>query len=286
MRVFILSAWLLLAFVAQAQDRTKGWQPLIESLHVDLKANKNELERLFADPRMPPREMIPFALIPADPRYNYRDVAETKRIKRARQFLANYNSQLLSAERTFGVEKEFIVAILLIESDLGENHAVHPIFYRLARIAATSLEDNIIWNTARLRETDPLIPEEGVRARAQYLKSVFAPQLIAVLTTAERMNVDPLEIKGSIAGAFGFPQFLPSSYLTYGVDGDNNGVINLSTFPDAIASIGFYLKAFGWKPGLSHDEQLKVLFHYNKSVPYGEAVIRVARALPLKHRVR
>src|SRR3546814_4537201 len=57
-------------------------------------------------------------------------------------------------------------------------------------------------------------------------------------------------LKGSWAGAFGYPQFLPSVYLRLAEDGDGDGVARIwSSEDDAVESIGAYLRHAGWRPG-------------------------------------
>src|SRR3546814_17456648 len=57
-------------------------------------------------------------------------------------------------------------------------------------------------------------------------------------------------LKGSWAGAFGYPQFLPSVYLRLAEDGDGDGVARIwSSEADAVESIGAYLRHAGWRPG-------------------------------------
>ncbi len=59
------------------------------------------------------------------------------------------------------------------------------------------------------------------------------------------------QLKGSWAGATGYPQFLPSVYLRLGADGDGDGRANIwSNQADALASIANYLSNAGWKPNL------------------------------------
>jgi len=63
-------------------------------------------------------------------------------------------------------------------------------------------------------------------------------------------KLDPLEIKGSYAGAMGLGQFIPSSYISYAVDYDGDGKKDLwSNVGDAIASVAYYFKRYGWKAG-------------------------------------
>lgn len=62
------------------------------------------------------------------------------------------------------------------------------------------------------------------------------------------MNQDPFSFKGSYAGAMGYPQFMPSSYMAYAVDFDGDGVKDLWNNPvDAIGSVANYLAKHGWK---------------------------------------
>lgn len=60
---------------------------------------------------------------------------------------------------------------------------------------------------------------------------------------------DPLDLKGSFAGAMGYGQFMPSSYKQYAVDFNGDGHINLWDPVDAIGSVANYFKAHGWTPG-------------------------------------
>jgi membrane-bound lytic murein transglycosylase B len=57
----------------------------------------------------------------------------------------------------------------------------------------------------------------------------------------KKYNINFNDINGSWAGAFGIPQFLPSSFLKFAVDGNGDGVIDLFDMEDAIYSVGNYL---------------------------------------------
>ncbi|HPU23830.1 MAG TPA: lytic transglycosylase domain-containing protein, partial [Candidatus Kapabacteria bacterium] len=82
------------------------------------------------------------------------------------------------------------------------------------------------------------------------------------------------DIYGSWAGAFGIPQFLPSSYVKYAIDGNNDGVVDLFNLSDAVFSVANYLKSHGWGEMLS--EQRKAIFAYNNSTAYVDAVMKLA----------
>ena len=80
-------------------------------------------------------------------------------------------------------------------------------------------------------------------------RSLFEPEFIATLEMVQR-GVPREVLKGSWAGAFGYPQFLPSVYLAVAEDGDGDGRANIwSSEADAIESIGAYLRRAGWRAG-------------------------------------
>ena len=80
-------------------------------------------------------------------------------------------------------------------------------------------------------------------------RSLFEPELIATMVMVER-GVPRDVLKGSWAGAFGYPQFLPSVYLRVAEDGDGDGVARIwSSEADAIESIGAYLRNAGGRAG-------------------------------------
>ena len=77
---------------------------------------------------------------------------------------------------------------------------------------------------------------------------LFTAELIATLKLIDR-GFPRAELTGSWAGATGFPQFLPSTYLRIGTDGDGDGRADIWTsMPDTLASIAAYLQEAGWKP--------------------------------------
>ena len=80
-------------------------------------------------------------------------------------------------------------------------------------------------------------------------RPLFEGELIATLRLMDR-GVPRWQLKGSWAGATGYPQFLPSVYLRLARDGDGDGKADIWTDPaDALASIGNYLVNAGWKAG-------------------------------------
>jgi lytic murein transglycosylase len=80
-------------------------------------------------------------------------------------------------------------------------------------------------------------------------RDIFYPELLAALRILQGDHIALSEMKGSLAGALGQPQFLPSKYLSFAVDFDGDGRRDIwRSVPDTLASIANYLKAHGWNP--------------------------------------
>jgi membrane-bound lytic murein transglycosylase B len=83
-------------------------------------------------------------------------------------------------------------------------------------------------------------------------------------------------------GAIGWPQFLPSSLVRYGVDANQDGEIDLFHPADAIFSVANYLRGYGWTQAKSRAEKEKVIWYYNHSRPYVRTILELARRLRLQ----
>jgi membrane-bound lytic murein transglycosylase B len=134
------------------------------------------------------------------------------------------NQVLLTAvEKEYEVSKEVITAILGIETRFGE----------------PGIEKYRAWDVYNTGYA--LYPRR---------EAFFKSELIAFLALCKEENLDPLSIKSSYAGALGVPQFMPSSFLKFAMDGDGDQKRNLwSSKADIYASVAHYLKRAGWKMG-------------------------------------
>jgi membrane-bound lytic murein transglycosylase B len=207
----------------------RGWNYLAQKL-VDDGEDKDIVRAIFADSRMPQFEPIPFALMPRETAQQYRGFFTPGQIKLAKEALRHYRANFDKAEERFAVEREVLAAILLIESQLGRVTGEHLVFVRLARVASVAEPRSLRINYQRLKREDKKVSFEQVEARAKHLEKTFYPEVRALLQIKRDYQIDLFRIKGSRAGAFGIPQFLPSSFLLYGIDGNGDG--NISLFSD------------------------------------------------------
>jgi membrane-bound lytic murein transglycosylase B len=173
-----------------------------------------------------------------------------------------------------------MLAILQIETKCGQVTGNAIAFHRLSRLASATARDSIEDSYKMNLKERPETTMEEVEKRAKKLQDIFLPQAVATIKLADLNRVHPLEIKGSYAGAIGYPQFLPNNVFVYGVDTNGNGVIDLHNAPDAIHSIGNFLKQHGWKKkNYTKAEKEKIILHYNRSTPYAQTVVAMADIL-------
>lgn len=136
-------------------------------------------------------------------------------------FWNQYEDALNRAWQVYGVPPEIIVGIIGVETRWGRVMGKTRILDALATLS---------FNYPR---------------RAEY----FSGELETFLLMARDEQDDPLNLKGSFAGAMGYGQFMPSSYKQYAVDFSGDGHINLWDPVDAIGSVANYFKAYGWVKG-------------------------------------
>lgn len=112
-------------------------------------------------------------------------------------------------------------------------------------LAIVGVETHYGENTGNQRVIDALVtlafdyPRRG---------PFFRNELEQFLLMAREESLDPLGPRGSYAGAMGIPQFMPSSFRAYAVDGDGDGRRNLwASWSDVFASVASYLRAHGWR---------------------------------------
>lgn len=275
----VAAAMALLWFFPAPASAGDGWGYLIDKLVADgLEAGA--VEAVFADERMASFDGLEFSPDrPRETRNRYRPFLGRSSIAQARRCRTRYAEALVAAEERTGVAAGVLTAILHIESHCGMNTGGHRIFHRLARLAMANEPANFARNRLRFARKDGRVDadvDERLRARGRYLEDTFYPEVRAAFPVAARLGVDPLDLRGSHSGAFGYPQFLPTSYLRFGADGDGDGRVNLHQFDDAALSAARYLAGHGWRPGLTAAEQEQIVWTYNRSSAYVETVLALA----------
>lgn len=166
--------------------------------------------------------------IPAFAPYRQQHV-DPERIRRGRAAYVRLRPLLARVERETGVPEAIMVSIYGNET----NYGAYTGDFDLARSLATLAYD-------------------GRR------RSLFEGEFIAVLKLMDR-GIARSTLKGSWAGATGYPQFLPSMVLKLGRDGDGDGRVDIwRSEADALASIANYFVNAGWRAGDSWGVAVRV----------------------------
>lgn len=170
--------------------------------------------------------------------------ASKARISQGRAQISDYPSLLSRLESQYGVPKEVIVAIWGLESSYGAGTGNMNLVNALSSLAF-----------------------DGRR------RSFAEGELLAMIQMIERGDVTQSELKGSWAGGMGHTQFIPSTWLKQGVDGNNDGKKHPWTISDALASTANYLSNSGWVSGLDA--------YYEVRLPDGFNHQLIGQKLPL-----
>jgi lytic murein transglycosylase len=177
------------------------------------------------------------------------------RINGALAMLKRHAALLSQIEQRFGVPRQILVAIWGLESDFGKGDMGKlPVF----RVLATMAHD--------CRRTE-----------------LFQGELIAALKILQRGDLRLNDMIGAYAGEIGQTQFLPSSYIKYGVDFDGNGHVDLRhSIPDVLASTANLLKMSGFKMGAPYGEgtaNFEAMREWNRAVIYRKTIAYYADQL-------
>ena len=170
------------------------------------------------------------------------------RLKRARALMQRHAGLLARIENQFGVPRTLLMAIWTLESDNGTGDMGRlPVIRTLATLA----------HDCRRSE-------------------LFQGELIAALKIIQRGDLPLRDLVGAYAGEIGQTQFLPSSYIKYGVDFDGDGHVDLRhSVPDVLASTANLLHTSGFKMGQPYGEgtaNFEAMREWNRAVIYRKTI--------------
>jgi lytic murein transglycosylase len=170
------------------------------------------------------------------------------RINGGRAMLQRHAALLSRIEQQFGVPRQILVAIWGLESDFGKGDIGKlPVIRTLATLAHDC------------RRTD-----------------LFQGELLAALKIVQRGDLPLRDLIGAYAGEIGQTQFLPSSYIKYGVDFDGDGRVDLRhSVADVLASTANLLHTNGFKMGQPYGEgsaNFEAMREWNHAVIYRKTI--------------
>ena len=185
-------------------------------------------------------------------RKSFEEYARTRvipaRINRARGLMQRHAALLARIERQFGVPATLLMAIWTLESDNGTGDMGKlPVVRTIATLA----------HDCRRSE-------------------LFQRELLAALQIVQRGDLPLRDLVGAYAGEIGQTQFLPSSYIKYGVDFDGDGHVDpRHSVPDVLASTANLLHTNGFKMGQPYGEgtaNFEAMREWNRATIYRKTI--------------
>ena len=219
----LLGLLLLFSFLASAKINQQAVDTFIKNTAANNNLDEQAI-RVIINQAKRQQSIIDAMNRPAEKKkqwYEYRAIfLKDKRIKGGVEFWKKHMSILQSVSEDSGVPIEIIVAIIGVETNYGGNKGSYRVIDALYTLAF------------------------DYPKRSKF----FSKELEKFIILSHKEKISALETKGSYAGAMGYGQFMPSSYLMYAVDYDKDGQRDLlNNISDAIASVANYFKAHGWK---------------------------------------
>ncbi|UPT73185.1 MAG: lytic murein transglycosylase [Elusimicrobiota bacterium] len=219
------------------------------------------VDAAFADPRgkifpeIPPKFGTPAAPVPPTPYDEYRRWFVTEaNLKAGVEFIRANRPILQAVQAKYGVDYVLLVGLVSVETRYGTAAGKYPIFDALNTIV----------------QKVPRRSDWAARELAEYLKMTHA------------QGMDTRSVLGSYAGAFGFVQFMPTSYAASAVDFDGDGQRRLDQWPDALGSAANYLKKAGYDASAPFTAGSRIgrsLFAYNHSDNYVQVILDLREEL-------
>lgn len=193
------------------------------------------------------------------------------------ELMKKYADDLAAIENRYGVPARVIVAILLVETGLGLDLGSDTALRALGSMAATTTPALLggKGNAGQANRVRPAALVASLRTKSDWAYN----EVKALIRYAEQGDADAAKIPGSIYGAIGICQFMPSNIEPYGEDGDKNGKVDVFSLVDAMYSVARYLEANGWRGAKTFSQQFAVIRTYNQDNIYAARVLGTSNHL-------
>jgi membrane-bound lytic murein transglycosylase B len=269
------------------QCKNEVAREFVENLLVNKGLDRTNVHKLLCDPRIViDKGFIVKSLIGSAPtastsssKYMYYN---PQFISKGRAFIEGNQDAFANIHERYGVSPEIVTAILIIETKLGTYEGKYRAFDVFVNISLANDPEVIAVLKGTYGNNYPELFNENnlekLRARGRWALN----ELCALIQLSDKLQLDPIEIKGSIAGAIGPAQFIPTSFIKFGVAGNLDERIDPFRMDDAIASIANYLKLAGWTDSGSDKADHKkrtAIWIYNHHEIYVNTVMKLYNEL-------
>ncbi|HTK84049.1 MAG TPA: lytic murein transglycosylase [Patescibacteria group bacterium] len=226
----------------QIQDRFDNWLPEFRQRALAAGISQHTIDEALGNIK-PIRTVVELDRRQPESIMSFRDYAQRAvdpRVAQGREMMRRYATELHEVEQQYGVPAEYIVALWGMETNYGTYQGDFNVPSALATLAV-----------------------EGRR------RDFFTQELMDALRLIDRGDVSAADMKGSWAGAMGNNQFMPSTLLKYGADGDGDGKVNIWSrdhLRDTFASSANKLVHDDWRPGERWGREVHLPEHFPKAL--------------------
>ena len=201
-----------------------------------------------------------------------------KSVKDVKKFMDKNQSILQKTEKDHGVSASAIASLLWVESRYGKNLGrfhVPSAYVHLVQAERPEVVAHLHRQAGRFTKTVSQATFREITKRTRKKAAWAIDELRAVQTMQASDGKTLKTLRGSFAGAFGMPQFIPSSFVHWARPYKKGSVPNLVNSSDAVYSVGYYLSDSGWKRG-QEKTYVPALLRYNNSTDYANAILKLA----------
>jgi lytic murein transglycosylase len=166
-------------------------------------------------------------------------LVDDERVQDGKAAMRQWAQALAAAEARYGVDRHVIAGVWGVESNFGKDIGGRSLVQSLSTLSCYA---------PRRRE-------------------YFTGELMATLKIVDDGDINPANLRGSWAGAFGHTQFMPSTFQRLAVDGDGDGRRDImASVPDAVHSTANFLRKAGWQEGLPWGYEVRLPQSFNEGL--------------------
>ncbi|HUJ77096.1 MAG TPA: lytic murein transglycosylase [bacterium] len=260
-------------------------EPLLAALEAD-GFPRATLQPIFFDPRLHRVERaVAYNVLNPDSANLYEQFVSPFAIRLAVRYKRHHLGTLNALQRQYGVPPNIVVGILLVETQFGTAELRYRLLEVFTSLIVAASPDAIDAQYQRMKADYPALEREWLVERLTKKAAWAYEELKALLTIRDRLRVGSLyDVMGSYAGAFGMPQFVPTSYARWAIDGNRDQQVDLDNAQDAMASIANFLYQHGWRADAPRAQRLQAVWEYNRSPHYVQAVFEIAERMDRPNR--
>lgn len=216
---------------------------------------------------------------------NHMNLVSDEAVKACRKFIKKNKDDLMQAQRDYQVSPEAVSALLWIETRHGSlkgRFHVASVYLHLMQGNREGIKNKLLAYAKKEKQIGTPYTEKEMKNKIEERtkrKSLWAIEQVKALEEINSTKLKNIKnLRGSFAGAFGVPQFIPSSYKDFALPSQPETNSDLFKVSDSILSVANYLNLHGWNQK-NPESKIKALMDYNNSRDYADSILEIEKRL-------